>query len=214
MQQDIHSSVKFMKSISFLPVICIFLTLFNMSAFSQSTVKTYDAQWNVIDGHISKGLLKSALEEVKKLYKLAKNDQQDAQIIKALLYTIDLQNENREDNELQSIRELEKEIAESRQPARSILTSILAEAYYNYYQQQRWVLFQRTQTADFKKDDIATWGITDFHRKISELYLFSVQEEKLLQQTKLEPFDAIITKGNTRKLRPTLFDLLSFRALG
>lgn len=214
MQQDIHSSVKFMKSISFLPVICIFLTLFNMSAFSQSTVRTYDAQWNVIDGHISKGLPKSALEEVKKLYKLAKNDQQDAQIIKALLYSIDLQNENREDNELQSIRELEKEIAESRQPARSILTSILAEAYYNYYQQQRWVLFQRTQTADFKKDDIATWGIKDFHRKISELYLFSIQEEKLLQQTKLEPFDAIITKGNTRKLRPTLFDLLSFRALG
>ena len=38
-------------------------------------------------------------------------------------------------------------------------------------------------------------------------------EEKLLQQTKLEPFDAIIIKGNVRHLRPTLFDLLAHRAL-
>ncbi len=52
-----------------------------------------------------------------------------------------------------------------------------------------------------------------FNKKISELYLQSIKEEKLLQQTKLEPFDAIIIKGNVRHLRPTLFDLLAHRAL-
>ena len=38
--------------------------------------------------------------------------------------------------------------------------------------------------------------------------------DKLLKLTKLQPFDAIITKGNVRYLRPTLFDLLANRALG
>jgi hypothetical protein len=34
-----------------------------------------------------------------------------------------------------------------------------------------------------------------------------------LKQTKLDPYEAIITKGNVRKLRPTLYDLLVFTAL-
>ena len=125
-----------------------------------------------------------------------------------------LQSENREDNEVLSIREIEKEIIGSKEPVTSILNSLLAEMYWNYYQQNRWDLYNRTKTTDFKKDDIATWGAEDFHKKIGELYQRSLKEEKLLQQTKLAPFDAIIIKGNVRHLRPTLFDLLAHRALG
>ena len=109
--------------------------------------------------------------------------------------------------------EIEKEIAVSKEPVTSILNSLLAEMYWNYYQQNRWDLYNRTQTTNFKKEDIATWTAADFHKKIGELYLASLQQEKLLQQTKLEPFDAIIIKGNVRHLRPTLFDLLAHRAL-
>jgi len=69
------------------------------------------------------------------------------------------------------------------------------------------------KTKQFRKDDIATWTATDFHKKVSELYLLSIKNEKLLQQTKLKPFDEIILKGNVRHLRPTLFDLLTHRAL-
>jgi hypothetical protein len=93
------------------------------------------------------------------------------------------------------------------------LTSILAESYWNYFQQNRYKFYNRTNTVNFKKDDIATWSIDDFHKKISALYLTSLKNEKLLQQTKLEPFDAIIIKGNVRYLRPTLYDLLAHRAL-
>ncbi|MEI9943497.1 MAG: alpha-2-macroglobulin family protein [Chitinophagaceae bacterium] len=85
--------------------------------------------------------------------------------------------------------------------------------YWNYYQQYRWQLYNRTQTTEFKKEDIATWTAEDFHKKISDLYIASLKNEKLLQQTKLEPFDAIIIKGIVRHLRPTLFDLLANRAL-
>src|SRR6185503_13648123 len=63
------------------------------------------------------------------------------------------------------------------------------------------------------KEDIATWSTEDFHKKISNLFLQSIKNQKLLQQTKLEPFNAIIIKGNVRHLRPTLFDLLAHRAL-
>ncbi|TMI68729.1 MAG: alpha-2-macroglobulin [Bacteroidetes bacterium] len=172
-----------------------------------------DKRWMKVDQLVDKGLPKSALVEVRKIYTLAKKEKLDVQVIKSLLYMIRLQDQNRESAKDSSIREMEKELAISQEPATSILSSLLADLYLNYYQNVRWTLYSRTQTVNFKKNDIATWGTEDFHKKIAELYLRSIKNEKLLQQTRLQPFDAIIEKGNVRHLRPTLYDLLAHRAL-
>jgi hypothetical protein len=199
-------------------LITILFSLFTIGAIGQQPIKNYEKEWKKVDDFVKKGLPKSALTEVKNIYSLARKEKQDAQIIKSLVYMTGLQTENREENKDSSIHEIEKEIAVSHEPAVSILNSLLADLYWSYYEGIRWQLYNRTQTVTpiaigVKKDDIATWGTEDFHRKISELYLRSIKDEKLLQQTKLEPFDAIITKGNVRHLRPTLFDLLAHRAL-
>ncbi len=188
-------------------------SLFTMNANSQTAIKKYEPEWKKAEDYVKKNLPKSALTEVKKIYQLAKKEKQDAQVIKALVYMTGLQTENREDNEVFSIAEIEKEIATSKEPVTAILNSLLAEMYWNYYQQNRWNLYNRTNTTSFKKEDIATWTAADFHKKTGELYLASLQQEKSLQQTKLDPFDAILIKGNVRHLRPTLFDLLAHRAL-
>ena len=184
-----------------------------MEANSQLPIKNYEKEWKQVEALVKKGLPKSALTEAKKIYDLAKKEKQDAQVIKSLVHIISLQNEIRENNEVLSITEVEKEIVTSKDPASSILKSLLAEMYWNYFQQNRWKLYNRTKTENFDKKDIATWDAEDLHKKIGELYLQSIKEEKLLQQTRLEAFDAIIIKGNVRHLRPTLFDLLAHRAL-
>lgn len=158
-------------------------------------------------------MTQSALAEVNKIYTVAKKEKNDAQMIKALLFRMNLQQAKEENAGQKNIWELEKEINSASEPARSVLASIAAESYWNYFQQHRWQMYNRTETINFKKEDIASWGVTDFHNKISAFYLESLKNEKLLQQAKLEPFDAIIVKGNTRHLRPTLFDLLAHRAL-
>jgi len=201
-----------MKSATYL-FLTVLLSVFCFSkSFSQ--VKTYDAQWKKVDELIQKkNLPKSALEEVQKIYAQAKKDKQEAQVIKALVYTISLQQENRENNQLQAIKEVEKEIAVSKEPVTSILKSLEADLYWQYFQQHRWQLYDRTNTMGFNKEDIATWTLEDFHKKISDLYLQSIKNQSLLQNTRLEPFDVILIKGNVRYLRPTLFDLLAHRAL-
>ena len=192
----------------------LFSVLFSfLCTASFAQVNNYDANWKKVDEFVNKGLPKSALEEVNKIYETAKKEKNDPQIIKALLYQITLNQNTQEDATVKSITNFEKETVAAREPAKSILYSITAEMYWNFFQQQRYKLYNRTKTANFKKDDIQTWGIDDFHKKIGELYLLSIKEEKLLQQTKLEPFDAIIIKGNVRNLRPTLYDLLAHRAL-
>jgi len=192
----------------------IFLIICFIHASAQNPQNNYADKWKKIDSLITKkGLTQSALQEVNAIYAIAKNDKNHAQLIKALLYKMNLKESGQEDAGKKNIAELEKEIASSNEPSKSILISILAESYWNYFQQHRYQLYDRTNTVNFKKDDIATWSIDDFHKKISALYLASVKDEKLLQQTKLDPFDAIIIRGNVRYLRPTLFDLLAHRAL-
>src|SRR6186997_2358617 len=184
-----------LKTLSSLVIlICILIT----NGYSQAPVKTYQKEWKNVDELITKKKLpKSALAEVKKIYILAKKENQDAQIIKAVVYMIGLQSETREDNETLAIKEIENEIATAKEPVASIFRSLLAGVYLNYFQQHRWELYDRTETKPpiaigVKKDDIKTWTASDFHKKIGELYLQSIKNENLLQQTSLRSFDEII----------------------
>ncbi|HEY9340980.1 MAG TPA: MG2 domain-containing protein, partial [Hanamia sp.] len=186
-----------------------------MSSISnaQKPTENYTSQWKKVEDFQKKGLTKSALEEVDKIFSMAKRNNNDPQIIKSLLFKINLQQNIQEDASVKSIDSLEKEIVIAKEPAKSILQSIAAQMYWNYFQQNRYKFYQRTNTENFDKKDIATWTTDDLHKKIGDLYLASLKNEMLLQQTQLEPLDAIILKGNVRNLRPTLFDLLAHRAL-
>lgn len=195
----------------FLAILLVLAGLSN--AYTQSTTY-YEKEWMKVDDLIQKkNLPRSALEEVKKIYSRAKVEKQDAQVIKALVYMAGLQQENRENNELLIIKELEKEISINKEPASSILQSMLADLYWQYFQRNRWKLYARTQVTGFNQTDIATWASEDFHRKITQLYLLSIRNVPVLKNTNLTHFETIITKGNVRHLRPTLYDLLAHRAL-
>ena len=143
--------LKILSSLAFL--ICILIT----NGYSQTPVKTYEKEWKNVDELITKKKLpKTALTEVKKIYSLAKKEKQDAQIIKAVVYMVGLQRETREDNETLAIKEIENEIVTSKEPVTSIFRSLLADVYLNYFQQNRWQLYDRTETKQFRKDDIKT----------------------------------------------------------
>ena len=136
---------------SFKAFFLIVLTGLFINTHGQNPIKNYEKEWKKVEDLVKKNLPKSALTEVKKIYDLAKKDgstgsPQDAQIIKSLVYMTSLQQENRENNEVLSINEIEKEITTSKEPVTSILNSLLAEIYWNYYQQHRWQFYNRTQT--------------------------------------------------------------------
>lgn len=189
------------------------LSLLFIQAKSQ-TGMNYDDAWKKVDRLIEeKGLPRSALAEVQKIYGQAKKEKNNAQLTKALIYQINLNAPLTENGAEESIRRAEAEIQTAQPPVRYILQSVAAEMYWQYFQNNRWKFYNRTNTANVNKEDIATWTSDDLHHKISQLYVASVADEKLLQQTKLEAYEPIIVKGNTRKLRPTLYDLLAHRAL-
>ncbi len=173
----------------------------------------YDERWKKVEQLVQEqGLTESALTEVQKIYEAAKKENNQPQLIKALVYRINLQQEKEEDAELKGIQALEQELQQSKGVVYSLLTNILAEAYWQFLQNNRWKFYNRTNTTQFQKEDPQTWTIDDFHNRIAALYQASLQEPQL-KQTKLEQFEPVIRKGNARHLRPTLFDLLAHRAL-
>nr|WP_294906248.1 alpha-2-macroglobulin family protein [uncultured Lacibacter sp.] len=200
----------FLKRIS---LVNLFILLFSMSLFAQNKFN-YTAAWKKVDELINKkGLTESALKEVKTIYDAAKKEKNNGQLLKTVLFRLSLQQQKEEDADEKAIAEIEKEISISAEPLKSVLTNYAAEAYWQFFQNNRWQFYQRTNTVGFNKADINTWTIDDLHKKISSLFLASLQNKKLLQQTKLDAFDVVINKGNVRHLRPTLYDLLAHRAI-
>jgi hypothetical protein len=180
----------------------------------QTGAGNYPSRWKKIDSLLSvKELTQSALKEVNALYLLAKKEKNDPQLIKSLVYRLRLEEITKTDAAKLNIYAWEKEASAMSQPASAVLTSILADEYWNYYNQNQWKISKRSSTEKVEKGDIDTWNADDFRSKISSLFLRSLQADKILKQTPLERFDPVIVKGNCRLFRPTLFDLLAHRAL-
>jgi len=192
------------------------LTICSIIADAQSTDTTFQKQWHLIDSLIiKKNLPKSALAKVDKLYEDAKRRNLDAQVIKALLYKLSLQDKTGEDDINSKVTVWNKEIADTRSVVQqSILDVLLAETLKNYYSgRNSWEIDSWSKTSNYTKADITTWNTDDFYNYISALYTKALFPVTLLQQAGLSQYGAIIIKGNASYLRPTLYDLLANMAL-
>ncbi len=195
-------------------ILCTIAIFFNLSIFSQIKMNDYPVQWKKVDAFEKKGLTKSALKEVLSIYNLAIKENNDAQQIKSCMYQIKYRNMVEEDANVNNIFFIDTLIAKAKAPTKNILQSMQAELFWQYLQNNRWEIKNRTKLADEKSKDITTWSIDKLYETISKLYKTSLKNEPILKTTSLAGLDAILTKGiNTRQLRPTLYDFLAHRAL-
>src|SRR5690554_3612355 len=194
-----------------------FLILLLIFSFSMAQKKfDYDSQWKQIEKQEEAGLLKSMLVPVTTIYAQAKKDRNTQQIIRALLYQskIVLITSDDDDVELQIVGNFEKEISEAKGIEKSVLQSVLAEMYFNYYQQNQWTINERTEISENNSTDFRFWTENIFQQKITELYLQSIENQKLLQKEPIANWNYILNKvKETENLRPTLYDLLAHRAI-
>ncbi|MCZ7557993.1 MAG: MG2 domain-containing protein [Bacteroidia bacterium] len=181
------------------------------SAFMQDE---YEEQWKAVDKALDEGLPKSALEMVEAIYLKASKQGNQPQLIKAIAYRVALRAETNEEGEVILVRDLEKEIAVAKEPSRSILTSILASVYWNYYGDNRWRISQRTVVEDAADDDFRTWDAARFFDTTRALFLASIREAELLQSVPAASYTVVLVSSHDSRLyRPTLFDILAHRAI-
>ncbi len=174
----------------------------------------YDKDWKRVDSLEKKGLTQSALDLIEKIYAKAKKEKNDAQFIKSILMRKKFESYKEEFSLEKSIYKIQSEANQASYPSKQVLQNILASVYWNYYQQNRWKFLNRTQTIDFKNDDVSTWDLNKIVQATIDNYMASIASADSLKKTNLDVYDAIIFKGSkeTRTLRPSLYDLLAHRA--
>ncbi|MGB4776359.1 MAG: alpha-2-macroglobulin family protein [Daejeonella sp.] len=196
------------------------------TSFSQNNKKvmprkpddTYTEQWRKVKDYENRGLPKSAYEMADTIYKKAVKENNPAQLIKAVIHKLKFMSAVEEDALAKSLEELRKEAEEAKSPAKPVLHSMLAEMYWQYYQQNQWYILQRSVTADFKQEDIRTWDAKKLVEQCVFQYQASLLDAENSQNTAIDIYNEILNYENSdipngRKLRPTLYDFLAHRAI-
>ena len=175
----------------------------------------YKAAWKTVDSLEQQGLTRSALEVVEEIYRTAKKDGNQPQFIKSVFYKLKYGNYIEEDSHVKIVNDVKAEIDTASFPANAILESILANIYWQYYQNNRWRFQNRTETVNFDNEDFQTWDLSRLIREITKYFHASLEESDKLKKIPLKEFEDILIYGNQEHtyLRPTLFDLLAHQAL-
>ncbi len=184
----------------------------------------YDAAWKEVEKLRGQGLPQSMAEKVDAIYQNAVKDKQTDQQIKALIYQLIIMQDREEFSDQKAIDKVQEYLKAAPFPASGILHSMLGQLYWSYYQANRWRFDQRSETIEFKPDDIATWDLRTISKAVISEYQLSLQNPEGLKKHLKDSYQAILTYEeyhlsdqekdiHTRGLRPTLYDFLAHRAL-
>lgn len=175
----------------------------------------YELLWKEVNQFNSKGLPKSALKTVEKIYDLAKSQNNAGQLVKALIHKMHYLQRVEEETLVIVFKEMNNEIKGSRFPVTPLLHSMLAQQYWNYYVNNRWRILNRTDVAaDFKQDDVRTWTLRKIVEATVHHYEKSLENPEKLQKTPVNVFDTVLNVVKSgRRFRPTLYDFLAHRAI-
>ncbi len=179
----------------------------------------YASKWKEVKTFDEKRLPKSALKVVEEIYSTAKAQNNGEQLIKALFYKAKYEQILNENSFNQTLDLFIEEAEKASFPNKSIIYSIIAEQYWNYYQNNRWQIQNRTHTEGIEETDIKTWDIRKIIEASTKYYLLSLENIDDLSRTPINAYAEIITKGKENNVdilgnqRPFLYDFLAHRAL-
>ncbi len=186
----------------------------NFSFFDKSTQSPdkYDKLWDKVEKYEADALPKSALETVEEIYELAFSENNDKQIIKSTIYRMKYTNILEEEGYAKSIEKLESEIPKIDGSAKAMLHLLLATMYFDYYNNNSYLINQRSVTSQFELDDLKTWDKTKFQDKIIKNYMASLSND--LKEIEISEYSEFVDYAKESKDRfPTLYDFVAYTAI-
>ncbi len=172
----------------------------------------YESLWREVKK--SRNFPKSALKIVNKIYENAKKYNNNPQLIKAIIYKMNYLQQVEENTLVKVHKLLLNEIKSATSPRKQILSSMLAEQYWNYYNQNRYRFLNRTKVADIKQYDMKTWTLDKIIKETEKYYKLSLENSEDLKKVKVDDYAKILyERKDTRKFHPTMYDFLIYRAI-
>ena len=192
--------------------ITLMIFLFSTTINAQ---ENYTNLWKKVQQFEVENLPKSALKVVEEIYAKAEKDNNSPQIVKTLFYKSKFALILEEDAQLKVVNQFKEHIAKSSFPTKNVLENILANLYWQYFNEHRWQFYNRTETAEkVNSNDFRTWDLDTLFKEVQQYYNASLQDKNRLQEIDIRRFQDILhtAKGSTT-YRPSLYDFLAQNAL-
>ncbi|MEM6516620.1 MAG: hypothetical protein AAF688_10595 [Bacteroidota bacterium] len=193
-------------------IITVFVSWTQIAASQKANFKEL---WGQVKRFENDGLPKSALEVVEQIAAKATSEKNSPEYIKSLLFKSKYALILEEEAQLKIVKNFKAEIDKSKAAEKSILQNMLANMYWQYFQQNRYKLYNRSNTSEkIDEDDFRTWDLKTLFGEIQYYYKASLNEAEVLQNTAIEEFSVIIQEQKgSKNYRPTLYDILGQNAL-
>ncbi|MCL2168183.1 MAG: hypothetical protein FWH59_03540, partial [Lentimicrobiaceae bacterium] len=146
---------------------------FTMNLFSQNKTtppEEYEKLWKQVEEFNNDALPQSALNMVEDIYNLAIKENNEKQIIKSIVHRMSFLKTLDEDGMKNSMMKLETEFDNYSGVVKPFMHLFLSRMYEEYYNMNSYQINQRSVTANFENNDIATWDKTKFQNKIIKNY--------------------------------------------
>lgn len=191
-------------------IIQLLLVLFTVSMTSQSL----DKNWNKVYEFEYAGKIKSASEELNKIYKKARRDNNKPEIIRTFIYQSKFLQTLEEEAQYKIIENLKREFKTKDVANKAIFNFIYGKLLNEYYTQNIYQLKQRTATDTLFNLDFRTWSHIDFEKEIAKAFQNSIENETVLLKTPLSDYEKIIVFGKYETdLNQSLYDFLTEKYL-
>lgn len=178
--------------------------------------ESYADSWSRVDSLDNQGLPRSASAVVEEIYADAVRDDNEAHLIKSLIYRAKYRYALEDDSINEVVAVLEEHTRSASPPAAAILHSVLGDVLWSHLQANRYLYYGRTSVAREaqRDDDILTWDLSRLVEEALTHYRASLSDRDLLLATPVDTFDLLlIEEPESRRFRPSLFDMLAHRAL-
>ena len=172
------------------------------------------ARWKEVDAAVSKGLPKTAIEQLEPIIAGALADKAYPEAIRAIGRRVALETEIQGRKPEEAITRLQAEIEKAPAAMKPAMEAILAHWYWQYFQQNRWKFQQRTNLASGPGADLLTWDLAHIIAAIDRHFSAALADAAALQATPVADYDFLLSKGNMPdRFRPSLWDFLVYDAL-
>lgn len=171
------------------------------------------AMWDAVKAAQDKGLPQTAIAELKKIYPIEIAKKAYGRALKAITLQIFLESNIAGNKPEVKVNRMKEELARAGRQMRPLMNTVLAQWYWQYYNQNRYRFLDRTQTSNLSEEDFTTWDLPRLFSEIDGIYQDLLHDEGTLRSMKTADFKEVITAGNVPALRPTLFDFVAYQAL-
>ena len=159
-------------------ILIILLTLLSGNSFSEMENDGFDKLWAEVEAFEKQRLPKSAYEIVNTIYKKAKSEKADDQLVKAAIYKLKLSAQFEDRDPAEFIIEFEGELTSIKSKAtKKVLMSMLGELYHQYGMRNMGRFQNRTEAVEEEKSNkLSLMSLAELQTTSYNYYLHSIEE--------------------------------------